>query len=133
MNEMLRLTILSAGGFFFVISLTLLIRKKLNEKIAIIWFFGIFAVLILSIFPQWLNQISDDLGVDYPPSLLYLIAILILFFYNLYQSIKIVEIQRQVKEISQVVSLSQHRSPEISSNLSLHHTERVEGQHDENL
>ena len=115
MNDTLRMFILAVGVMFFAVSLLLLMRKKLSEKIAIVWFFGIFAVLVLSVFPQLLNELSDDLGIDYPPSLLYLIAILVLFFYNLYQSMKIVEIQRQVKEISQVISLSHYRAPDSSS------------------
>lgn len=111
MNEILRLFILTVGLIFFFTSMMLLLRKKLNEKIALLWIVGIFSVLGLSIFPQLLNAISDDLGIDYPPSLLYLLAILVLFIYSLYQSIKIVEIQRQIKELSQFFALSQYKSP----------------------
>jgi hypothetical protein len=69
------------------------------------WFFGAIIILILSTIPEILAVIANLVGVDYPPALLFLIAILVILAIILYQSIQISILQERLRELTQQISI----------------------------
>lgn len=105
MNGMLRIFLFVTGLIFSASVFTLLFKKKINERHSLIWLGGVIAILILFSNPEWFDVIATRFGVHYPPSLFFLLSILILAFILLYQSIQISILYDKVKELAQFVAL----------------------------
>ena len=58
-------------------------------------------MLVLSIFPILFIKLSHLLGVDYPPSLLFLFGILFVVFVTFRQEGEISQLDERVKELAQ--------------------------------
>ncbi len=70
---------------FLIISLitsALILRqtlsKRLPERESVLWMIGCILIIILAIFPKSMDNLAKALGVDYPPSMYFLIAIMFL-------------------------------------------------------
>lgn len=109
MSIILKLIILSIGLSLSGWVIMLLVRNKINERNTLVWLFGVFFVFLLTINPEWLDQIASLAGVDYPPSLLFLCSFIILLVVSLYQSIQISQLYAKLKEVSQYVALLQEK------------------------
>jgi len=110
MSLNLRFGILICGISFSIAIIKLLINKKFSERISLIWLISAMAVFIISIFPKILDVFARLLGVDYPPSILFLLAILILLFICFYHSTQISMLNNQIRELAQnmVVKEAEH-------------------------
>lgn len=123
MSDLLRIVIIVVALIFSALSIGLLLRRRMSERSSILWLTGTLIVLLLGIFPQTLNWIAERVGVDYPPSLLYLVGIMALLLVILYQSTQIARMDEQLRKIGQVVALmgfdvqSVHSSSEFRSQL----------------
>lgn len=107
MSLSLRFAILICGISFSFAIIKLLINRKFSEKISLIWLISAMAVFIISIFPKILDVFAKLLGVDYPPSILFLFAILILLFICFYHSIQISMLNNQVRELAQNMAIKE--------------------------
>lgn len=105
MSGMLKIIILVVGLSLCLFVLRLLVRKRISEKNSLVWVFGMLAIFILSVNPGMLDTIAEWAGVDYPPSLLFLVSFVVLLIVVLYQSIQISQLYDKIKEISQYVAL----------------------------
>lgn len=68
--------IIALGVSAFVLSQTLL--KRLPEKESVLWMLGCIAMIVLSLFPKSMDGLAAFIGIDYPPSLYFFIAIMFL-------------------------------------------------------
>jgi hypothetical protein len=110
MNDTLRIIILCIGLSLCIWVITLLARKKINERNTIVWISGVIAVFILSINPQWLDVVANWAGVSYGPSLLFLCSFIVLLIITLYQSIQISHLYAKIKEITQAIALQDNHN-----------------------
>lgn len=96
-------------SFFFIllglISITYVYKKvkknSFSEKESFFWMFGAIVVLIMSIFPKLIDIVSIFLGIEYPPSLLFLLSTLFLIYMVFRQSQDISQLNSKVKELAQ--------------------------------
>lgn len=111
MNTNLRIVILICGFSFFIAIIRMLLKNKFNEKVSIIWFIGAIGVFIISLFPKLLDKTAKLFGADYPPSILFLGAILILLLICFNHSVHISVLESQVRELAQrlVVKDTEHK------------------------
>jgi len=123
MDNILKLIILIVGISLCIWVITLLARKKINERNTIVWAGGVIIILILSTNPKLLDVVSRRVGISYPPSLLFFAAFIILFIVNLYQSIQISQLHAKIKEISQVIALNTVQSSQSVQNNDKSNTE----------
>lgn len=107
MSLSLRFVILICGISFSIAIIKLLVNRKFSERISLIWLISATAVFIISIFPKILDVFAKLLGVDYPPSILFLLAILILLFICFYHSIQISMLNNQVRELAQNMAVKE--------------------------
>lgn len=105
MNTLLRLVVFVIGLLFVTGNVYFLVKKKVTERTSIIWFATCLLAFLVAAFPMILNRVASWVGVDYPPSLLYLVAILVLFSMVLYQSIQLTTLELRVREIGQTLAL----------------------------
>lgn len=95
--------IIAIIAVIYVISI---VRKnKFSIKESFYWFVASIIMLILAIFPKLLDSVAIFIGVNYPPSLLFVICIVFLLFINFRNSKKIAEQQEKIIELAQQLSL----------------------------
>src|SRR3972149_12046063 len=80
-------------------------RGLLKEKYSVLWLASAVVVLILSVKKQLLDTIARYLGVDYPPSLLFLVAFLFILLIILHFSVVISIFHEKNKILSQQLPL----------------------------
>ncbi|PKM87984.1 MAG: hypothetical protein CVU87_08545 [Firmicutes bacterium HGW-Firmicutes-12] len=97
--------IIVLGLIFVGVIILLLVKRKINERHSLFWLFGAIIILILSTIPEILAVIANLVGVDYPPALLFLIAILVILAITLYQSIQISILQERLRELTQQIAI----------------------------
>ena len=105
MSDVLRAFILFCGLFFCGSIFYLLIKRKINERNSLFWLIGAFIILALSAAPEILEVFAGIVGVDYPPTLLFTLSILILLLIVFSQSIQISVLNEQLKELTQHVAI----------------------------
>jgi hypothetical protein len=103
--------ILLLGSCCSLFVILLLVKKKINERNTLVWLAGSIGIFVLSAYPGLLNWIGRVLGVDYPPSLLFLISTLLLLIVVLHQSMQISVLNEKVKQLAQAVALLSVESP----------------------
>lgn len=80
-------------------------RGLLKEKYSVLWLASALAVLVLAIKKDLLDRISLFLGVDYPPSLLFLVAFLFVLLIILHFSVVISIFHEKNKILTQELTL----------------------------
>lgn len=81
-----------------------IIKGRLREEYSIIWFGCTIIFLIFSFWRKGLEQISSALGVFYPPSLLFMIAIGAIFIFLVHLSIVNSKLQSQIKDLAHEIA-----------------------------
>lgn len=106
-----------------LIVLTQTLSKKLPEKESIVWMFGCLVMIVLSIFPKSMDNIARFFGVDYPPSMFFLLAILflVLLIFRLNTQVemnkkkcdilarKVALIEKQMEELTDTSSINNRK------------------------
>lgn len=103
MNIFFRVIILTLAISTSLIIIRLLIKKRISERISLLWIIGYFLIIIVSIDPVLLDKLSEFAGIYYPPSLLFLISTLVLLSICLLHSIQISTLNAQIRELTQYV------------------------------
>lgn len=92
-------------GVIFVIYVINLIRKKtFSVTESFFWVCAALVTLIFSIFPKILDWIAIKIGIDYPPSLLFIISIMFLLFISFRCSRKISVLNEKITYLAQDLS-----------------------------
>ena len=90
--------------------LKLLVNRKINEKNTITWLAAVFVVLILAALPKLLDKAATLIGIDYPPSLLFLSTSLVLLYTVLRQAVQLSVLDDRVRELAQLQALQTHQN-----------------------
>lgn len=85
-------------------------KGKFSVNESIFWMTGGFIVLILSIFPQIIIFLANKVGIDYPPSLLFMLCGVFLLFMCFRNNRRIAEQQEKIIELGQQVALLKSKS-----------------------
>lgn len=99
MSVSLRLFVCIAG------ILLIYIARKLTEKQSLFWIIGGIIMIIFGLFPKLVKFVSDVFSVEYPPSIIFAISIILVFFgiFNCY--ITNAELTARVQELAMQISL----------------------------
>jgi len=89
--------------FIFVIDF--IRRGLLKEKYSVLWLASALVIVALSIKRSFLDHIAGFLGVDYPPSLLFLVAFLFVLLILLHFSVVISIFHDKNKALTQEITL----------------------------
>lgn len=93
------------GLLFILYVLARVKNNQFSEGKSILWISAGIVVLALSLFPEIVVRLSALLGVDYPPSLLFLFSILFLVFMTFLQDHEISLLTQNVKGLAQHIAL----------------------------
>jgi hypothetical protein len=93
--------------------LELVRRKRLSERYAILWLLAAVTLFVLAAWKGLLTSLSHDVGISYPPSALFAVAIGLIAMILLNFSLVVSRLSDQNKILAQRLSLLQHRLEEM--------------------
>ena len=111
-----------ARVFFVLLGLTVLIvvinlvrTKKLKEEYALLWLFMAVTLVIAPLLIDLIDTISFAVGIDYPPALLIVIALICFVFIFFQISVTISRFSEQIKVLTQELALTRKRLQDLES------------------
>jgi len=94
------------------ISLTILVsvlelirRNRLKEKYSLLWLFSSVVLLLFSLSRDLLHSAAALIGIEYPPSLIFLLGLLFLIVINIHFSTVISSLTEKNKRLAQEIAL----------------------------
>ena len=90
---------------FIIFILNLVRKNKLDEKYSILWIFFSIIILLVSIFPEIIEKISNLVGVFYPPALLLLLAIIVIGAYIIHITMVITKQNKMIIKLTQELAI----------------------------
>lgn len=98
--------------YFIILSILIIlyivysVRKgHLSIKTSFVWILASIVMLLLSIFPYSIDFVAHFLGIEYPPTLLLTLCIIVLLILNFNISNKMAKLQEKVIDLAQEVSV----------------------------
>ena len=93
------------GALLIIYILYIVVENKFNVVESVFWILGAIVILILSIFPQIIIVMADWLGIEYPPSLLFLLVAVFLIIINFRNSNKIAKQNEIIMFLGQEIAI----------------------------
>ncbi len=90
-------------------------RKRLSERYAILWLLAAITLFVLAVWKGLLTSLSSDVGISYPPSLLFTVAIGLIAMILLNFSLAVSRLSDQNKVLAQRLGLLQQRIEEAET------------------
>jgi hypothetical protein len=84
-------------------------RKRLSERYAILWLLAAITLFVLAVWKGLLTSLSHDVGISYPPSALFAVAIGLIAMILLHFSLAVSRLSDQNKILAQRLGLLQQR------------------------
>lgn len=104
MNKLM--IILLIISLLFLIFIFVQVRKKrLNEAYSLVWICAGIVIVIISIFPNILQLVSNIIGIYYAPTTLFLILIFFILLLLLQFSIITSKKNQQIRKLAQEIAL----------------------------
>lgn len=119
--------IILVGVCLISIILRLLVKKKLNESNAVLWIFIGFIIILAGIFPSLVTKLSNFFLITYPPAFVFTVAIIILLFIVLKNTIINSELTAKIQETAMETSILRQELHEVKKKL-----DHLQHQKDEN-
>jgi hypothetical protein len=104
---------LGASLALLLLVLELVRRKALSERYALIWLAASIVLVVLAAWKGLLTKLSSDVGIAYPPSALFAVAIGLICIILLHFSLAVSRLADQNKLLAQRLGLLQQRVEEL--------------------
>ena len=91
--------------------LTLVRRDHLYIRQGLFWVVVALISLLLGIWPALIDQVGQLVGVSYPPTLLLLVAIIVLTLRALLTDIALTRVRRDIRRLNQRIALAEAERP----------------------
>ncbi|MFB9325193.1 DUF2304 domain-containing protein [Paenibacillus aurantiacus] len=114
MHDMLRWFVLLCGLAFSGLIIGLLLRHKISARNSVVWLLSAAIILGLSAYPSWFNHLARMLGIDYPPTLLFLLSTLVLLIMVLHLSIQLSIMNEKIRQMAQHIAISDLEQEELA-------------------
>ncbi len=103
------------GAFIFVLELVR--RRRLKEEYSLLWLATAVALIILSLSRPTLDVLASAVGIIYPPSALFLVAMIFVLLILLHYSIVLTRLTHENKENAQQLALLRWQIEEMQKTL----------------
>jgi hypothetical protein len=96
---------LAASIATLLVVLELVRRRRLKEEYSLLWLITAVVLLILSVSRPLLDVLANLVGIFYPPSALFLVAVAFVLFILLHFSTVLTRLSQENKETAQQIAL----------------------------
>lgn len=104
------------GMLFAAVILVLIRGDRLYLRLGIFWIALAMAAVLLGVWPRVLDNLADNLGIRYSPTLLLVCAVCVLFIKALHADMVNTRIERRVRRLSQSIALMQLKATSEAQN-----------------
>ena len=122
---------LIAGVGTFIFVLELVRRRRLKEEYSLLWLATAAALIILSLSRPTLDTLASTVGIIYPPSALFLVAMIFVLFILLHYSVVLTRLTQENKENAQQLALLRFQMEQMQKALALREENPNERQNDQ--
>ena len=122
---------LIAGIGTFIFVLELVRRRRLKEEYSLLWLATAAALIILSLSRPTLDTLASTVGIIYPPSALFLVAMIFVLFILLHYSVVLTRLTQENKENAQQLALLRFQMEQMQKALALREENPNERQNDQ--
>jgi hypothetical protein len=105
----------STLALLFIIELVR--RRRLREEYSLLWLATAIVLLVLSLSRPLLDVLAQAIGIFYPPSALFVVAVMFVLLILLHFSTVITRLTQENKEVAQQVALLRHELKEARQQL----------------
>jgi hypothetical protein len=113
MQMRIQLIVIVCCLVLIVLILDLIRRGRLREEYALIWLVCIAIAFVLAIFRGSLQLLADWLGIDYGPSAVFMVGLVLVGFIQLLQTIAISKLTVHNRDLAQVIAILQWKIREL--------------------
>lgn len=112
-----RLFFVGLGLAVLLFVINLVRTKRLKEEYALLWLFMAVVLVLAPLLIDVIDAISFAIGIDYPPALMIVIALICfaLIFFQI--SVTISRFSEQIKSLTQTLALTRKRLEEVEAEL----------------
>lgn len=114
----LRVFVMALSVIIFFGVIYMLVKRNLNESNSILWMGIGFVILMSGCFPWIIDFAATVLGIDYPPTLLFLLSTILLMGIAFKSSMEISKAQARINEIAITLSILREENNRLSEQLS---------------
>lgn len=102
-----------------LVVITMLLRRQLREKYAVLWLVIGLAVLVLGLFPQALGWLTTVLGFQVPANLLFTLAIILLLAVALHLSWEQSHAEEEIRRLAEESGMAREELERLSGRVEL--------------
>jgi len=114
--DYLQITAIILNSTIFIVVIELIRRNRLKERYSLIWLTASVAMIVFSL--RWtLHSVAKIAGITYPPSFLFLMAILFITILLLHLSVVISSLSEQNKSLAQEIGILKNRLNSIENKI----------------
>lgn len=105
MTLIVQITIITLGALLLGVVLLAAIQKKITESHALLWVLPCILIIVGGIFPQLTYILSNLFDTEYPPAIIFAIAIIMLYviLFQCFKSLSI--LSKKNKELASQIAL----------------------------
>jgi len=115
MDPHLQTVAIVASVTLLLIVLELVRQRRLFERYAILWMLSAVVLLALAVWAGLLSRVADTLGIAYPPTALFVIALGFVLMLLLHFSVAVSRLADQSKVLAQRLALMEERLRRLSA------------------
>jgi hypothetical protein len=109
MDPRIQIIAILGSGVILAVVFGLIRQRKLREEYALLWLGASLLLIIMSLWRDLLETVARIVGVAYPPSVLFLAAIVLGFLLAMHFSVSLSHLANQNKRLTQEVALLKHQ------------------------
>jgi hypothetical protein len=106
---------IAASVFIFIVVIELIRRNHLKERYSLIWLTAAIFLMVFSIWRRLLDFIALRIGIYYPPSFLFLLAIAFLLVLLLHFSMIVSSLSENNKRLAQEIGILKTRLKNVEA------------------
>jgi len=109
MNSVLQIFLVICILVFIAIIIRFIAKKQLNLRYTLVWLLACFFMLIVTIFPQIVNVVSDFVGIAAPVNTIFLFAGMFLMLIVMTLTFIVSKINNRIYRMAQTIALLDKR------------------------
>jgi hypothetical protein len=109
MDPRIQIISILGSGVILAVVFGLIRQRKLREEYALLWLGASILLIIMSLWRDLLETVARLAGVAYPPSVLFLAAIVLGFLLAMHFSVSLSRLANQNKRLMQELALLKHQ------------------------
>ncbi|MEP7068169.1 MAG: DUF2304 domain-containing protein [Usitatibacter sp.] len=104
-------TVLVMGFGLAIVILYLVRRDHIYIRQGVFWIGIAFVSFLFAIWPRLIDTLGEALGIAYPPTLLFLVATIVLIVKALLGDIALTQVRRDMRRLNQRIALLESEQP----------------------